>query len=138
MCCPDSDKSRMWELIREQLGEHGIVLENACGCDTESSGVKAICLVPDIKKSVQKIGKMNRDQVVMVRIDEETSKSLDLWVETGAVRSRSEAAALFIAEGLKVRSSELLKLKDALHDVEIARKRLRDKAREMFGEKTDD
>ena len=70
----------------------------------------------------------------MVRIDEETSQALDAWVETDAVKSRSEAAALFIHEGLKVRSQELDKLKDALGDLEKAKQRLRKQAREVLGE----
>ena len=36
-----------------------------------------------------------RDQVVMVRIDDETTESLDDWVETGAVIQ----VPLFISEG---------------------------------------
>ena len=73
----------------------------------------------------------------MVRIDEDSSKSLDAWVEAGAVKSRSEAAALFIREGLKVRGSELEKLQDALEDVEAAKQRLRNQAKNIFGEEED-
>ncbi len=61
-----------------------------------------------------------------------TSKTLDDWVEAGAVRSRSEGAALFIREGLKVRAEELGQLRDALADVESARRRLREKAKEIL------
>jgi len=50
----------------------------------------------------------------MVRVDEDTSNALDAWVEAGAVKSRSAAAALFIREGLKVRDSELQDLKKGL------------------------
>jgi len=73
----------------------------------------------------------------MVRVDSETSEDLDAWVETGAVKSRSEAAALFIREGLRVRADELERLKGALDDVEAARERLRQQARHVFGEEAD-
>ncbi len=53
------------------------------------------------------------------------------WVEAGAVKSRSAAAALFIREGLKARDPELQELKDALTDV--ARQRLREKAEGVLG-----
>jgi hypothetical protein len=55
-------------------------------------------------------------------------------VETGAVKSRSEAAALFIKEGLKVRAKELEQLRGALKGVEEAKEKLRARAREVFGE----
>ena len=53
---------------------------------------------------------------------------------TGAVKSRSEAAALFIREGLKVRADELARLKGAIDDLEAARDRLKKQAREVFGD----
>jgi Arc/MetJ-type ribon-helix-helix transcriptional regulator len=129
-----------WDAMRETLAEHGVDID-ACG-DEVSSGdpvrVKVVCVTPDLKDSVEELGKSPRGQVVMVRVDEETIQDLDAWVESGAVKSRSEAAALFIREGLKVRASELEKLRGALQDVERARIRLREKAREVFGERDED
>ncbi len=84
----------------------------------------------DIGYSVSDIG--YSDQVLMVRIDEEATKKLDAWLETGAFKSRSEAAALFIREGLKVRARELGELEEALKGVEAAKDRLKAKAREVF------
>lgn len=123
-----------WESIKSTLEEHGIDLQ-AC-CDSEGKGgarVKVVCVAPDLKETVEEMGRAPRDQVVMVRVDEETSRTLDAWVESGAVKSRSEAAALFIREGLKVRSSELEQLRDALREVDDARTRLHARAREVFG-----
>jgi hypothetical protein len=90
-------------------------------------------VAPSLKKSVKEMGESNRDQVVMVRVDHETSKTLDAWVETGAVKSRSEAAALFIREGLQVRASELEKLRGALDEVNAAKERLQERAKDVFG-----
>jgi Arc/MetJ-type ribon-helix-helix transcriptional regulator len=87
-----------------------------------------------MKTSLRELDGVTRDQVVMVRVDEQTSRTLDAWVETGAVRSRSEAAALFIREGLKVRAEELERLRDALREVEDAKRRLREKARGVLGD----
>ena len=56
---------------------------------------------------------------------------------TDAVRSRSEAAALFIREGLNIRSSEFGEMKDALDEVARAKERLREAARGVFGEPED-
>ena len=129
-------------LIYEQLKQQGIDLDalcadwdedSLCGDWGEDAPVKVVCVAPDLKDSVEALNKGRRDQVVMVRIDEETSKSLDDWVESGAVRSRSEGAALFIREGLKVRADELEKLNEALEDVKAARERLRREAQRVFG-----
>ena len=101
-------------------------------------GVKVVCVAPGLADSVKQLGRAPRDQVVMVRVDEATSADLDAWVQTGAVRSRSEAAALFIREGLGVRADELSRLREALAEVDAARARLRDRAREVFGEPAND
>jgi len=126
-------KSGLWTVIEAQLREQGIDLEAITCADGQSPKVKVVCVAPDLQESVVELGKSPRDQVVMVRVDEETSAALDAWVESGAVRSRSEAAALFIREGLKVRAGELEKLRDALRRVEQAKQHLHDRAREVLG-----
>jgi Arc/MetJ-type ribon-helix-helix transcriptional regulator len=79
------------------------------------------------------MGEKPRGETVMVRITEEISSDLDAWVETGYFKSRSEAAALFLLDGLKLRSSELNKLNDAISDVKKAKDALREKAKDIFG-----
>ena len=129
-------------MVQEELGKAGIDVDLAGEASTwewpkGDSRVKVVAVTPGLKTSVDEMSKAPRDQVVMVRVDTETSSALDDWVQTGAVKSRSEAAALFIREGLKVRADELLRLKDALSDVHSARERLRERAREVFGEDLD-
>lgn len=119
-------------LVRKELKAVGIDFETGC-CEGEPARIKVVCVSPDLKCAVEEVSKSARDQVVMVRVDEETLASLDAWVETGAVKSRSEAAAVFIREGMKLRASELAQLRDAIRGVEEAKQRLRDKAREVFG-----
>ncbi len=133
------DLSGILGSIQEGLEEAGIGVDLSGDCATwtwpkKSKRVKVVCVAPGLKDSVDEMGKSPRDQVVMVRVDSETSETLDAWVETGAVKSRSEAAALFIREGLQVRADELERLKGALGDVEDARERLREQARQVFGE----
>ena len=127
--------SETLDSVFEQLSEHGIVMENLCCDDIEGARAKVVCIEPDLGGSVKEMGKTPRGQTLMVRIDEETRKTLDAWVETGYFKSRSEAAALFMREGLKIRASELEKLKDALQQVKQAKSVLRDKASEIFGTK---
>lgn len=128
----DDFPAGMWNTIREKLREKGIDMEAMCS--GEGFRAKVVCVAPDLRESMEEMGQTARDQTVMVRVDEETSRNLDEWVETGYVKSRSEAAALFIREGLKVRASELEKMRDLIENVENAKERLRDKAREVFGE----
>ncbi len=138
----------LWEKIQPQLKARGIDIDfdfgegidfgegfdfSCAGKDGQGARVKVVCVAPDLKESVEEMGQTQRDQVVMVRVDESTLENLDAWVATGAVKSRSEAAALFIREGLKVRADELEKLRDALREVQEAKERLQQQAREIFG-----
>jgi hypothetical protein len=120
--------------ISETLAGHGIDFRVALGRDDDLANCTVMCLTGDMKATVAEMGRASRDQVLMVRVDEDTKKDLDAWVETGAVRSLSEAAALFIREGIKVRSGELDELREALDEVGEARKRLEEKAREVIGD----
>ena len=97
---------------------------------------KVVGIWPKLGESVREMGESPRDHTVMVRVDEDTSNRLDSWVEIGAVKSRSEAAALFIREGLQVRAEELSELEEALQEVEKAKQSLRDKAKTVFGEQS--
>ena len=149
---PDS----IWGRIRSKLEENGVyiginrmedlaALEDLENLDIDidvdfggKRGIKVVCVAPDLKASADEMNETPRDQVVMVRVDGETRDALDAWVKTGAVKSRSEAAALFIREGLSVRADELERLREALREVEEAQDRLRDKAREVFGGSSSD
>ena len=136
----------VWEALRKQLESCGIDASQLTlgtgecidlgaviqGLDV-GGAVKVVCLSGRLRDSVDALGDSARDNVVMVRVDEDTVNALDSWVEAGAVKSRSAAAALFIREGLKVRDPELQELKDALEDVDRARQRLRAKAETVLG-----
>jgi Arc/MetJ-type ribon-helix-helix transcriptional regulator len=138
MCCNsgrnEGSSVDIWSLIREKLHAKGINLDTICSGDLGNLGAKVVCVASDLRESVEEMSQISRGETVMVRIDLGTSKALDEWVETGYVKSRSEAAALFIREGLKVRAQELDKLRDALREVEEAKRNLRDRAEQIFGE----
>lgn len=125
------DGAELLSAIKAQLRAHGIDFD--AGCCGESPRVKVVCVSPDLTGPVAELGRSPRDQVVMVRVDTETARDLDAWVQTGAVKSRSEAAALFIQEGLNVRRSELDRLRAAIDEVERAQAALRERAKDVFG-----
>ncbi len=119
--------------LGEQLKKQGIDLKKLSENCLSGIPFKVVWVASDLEDSLREMGEGTRDQVVMVRIDDETTENLDDWVETGAVKSRSEGAALFIREGLKVRAEELARLKDALADVKAAKEKLREQAKEVLG-----
>ena len=123
--------------ISKTLKDHGIDFRIGLADDDDLANCTVMCLTGDMKTTVAEMGRAARDQVVMVRIDEDTSDTLDLWIATGAVKSRSEAAALFISEGIKVRSGELEQLREAIEDVNDAKQRLEERARQVIGEDSD-
>lgn len=119
--------------IRDQLASAGIALEGAATCVPGAGPVKVVCLSGRLGESLEAMNARPRDQVVMVRVGEEETEKLDAWVETGAVRSRSEAAALFIREGLQLRATELEQLRQGIRGVREAKERLREAASEILG-----
>ena len=123
--------------ISKTLKDHGIDFRIGLTGDDDLANCTVMCLTGDMKTTVAEMGRASRDQVVMVRIDEDTSDKLDLWIATGAVKSRSEAAALFISEGIKVRSGELEQLREAIEDVNDAKQRLEERARQVIGNDSD-
>jgi len=128
----NTQRSSFFSSIAEHLEREGINLEQLVETCKEGA-VKMVCVGADIGESIEALGESSRDKVVMVRVDKETVRRLDAWVEIGAVKSRSEAAALFIREGLDVRTSELRDLEEALRDVETARENLRKRAKTVLG-----
>lgn len=122
----------VWTKVSKALDTHGIDFRIESG-GADPSNCTVICLSGDLNTTVAEMGRTSRDQVVMVRVDEDTKAHLDDWVATGAVKSRSEAAALFIREGIRVRASELDQLREAIEQVSDARRRLEEKAREVIG-----
>ena len=135
-----SSKNSLIASIIETIESLGVEI----GADVEESlrdikgDWKVVTITPDLGESVREMGESPRDHTVMVRVDEKTSKQLDSWVEIGAVKSRSEAAALFIREGLQGRADERAELEEALQKVEQAKQNLRNKARTVFGEQSSD
>ncbi len=134
----DQISGKILDAISAQLAAAGIDLNSVCSGKAGEIKVKAICVVPDLGDSVKEMADSPRDQVVMARVDQQSAAALDCWVESGSVKSRSEAAALFIREGLKVHSRELGELEDALREVDNAKRKLRDKARHVIGSEGED
>lgn len=116
--------------IREALEAQGLDPDQLTGAD--GAPARVVTISANLTDSAKAMGAAARDQVVMVRVDKETSDALDAWVEAGIAKSRSEAAALFMREGLALRADDLAELSEALKEVNAARTKLRDKARKIL------
>jgi Arc/MetJ-type ribon-helix-helix transcriptional regulator len=73
----------------------------------------------------------NRDNVVLTRLNDEDLALIDVLVETGLYKSRSEAVAYLIHEALIAKRGALKKLMKKLEQI----KRLKDEARKILEEK---
>lgn len=125
----------LWTSLQDTLNEAGFDVELPDLSDLDPTrACKMICMPFGLAAALEEMERKPRENVVMVRVDDDTKRSLDAWIETGAVKSRSEAAALFIREGLQVRAEELGELEGALRDVEEAKDRLRQEARRVLRE----
>ncbi len=122
----------LWRVIREALAREGIDVDLVCRGKPEGQA-RVICVAASLGDGVQDLAQSARDQVVMLRIDKESVETLDVWVATGVAKSRSEAAALFLREGLRLRAGELAELKDALTKMEDARRQLQERAKSVLG-----
>jgi hypothetical protein len=107
------------------------------GVDVEAlmqgDGTRVVVVQASMEDAVKSLSSGARDQVVMTRINAQTAQALDQWVDAGVAKSRSEAAALFLQEGLKIRQPELDELSGALETLERARKAVKVKAQTLLG-----
>jgi Arc/MetJ-type ribon-helix-helix transcriptional regulator len=66
-----------------------------------------------------------RDHVVMVRVNDDSLKSLDALVQTGIFKSRSEAAAFLISEGVKAQAPLFERISERIKEIERLRAELK-------------
>lgn len=69
-------------------------------------------------------GERKRDNVVMVRVDEENLNRIDELVETGQFNSRSEATAFLISEGVKSKQEMFEKMAEKVSQIQDLRAEL--------------
>ncbi len=71
-----------------------------------------------------------RSNVVMTRLNDEDLRKIDALVEVEAFKSRSEAAAFFIKEGIKVRGDLFQKVQSTVEKI----KELKEQAKKSLAE----
>jgi len=81
--------------------------------------------VPDtFSKAVERAINV-RDTTVLVRLSDEASDNVDTLVSAGVFRSRAEAAAFLIEEGINAQASLFQRIQDKLTEIEKLRAELR-------------
>jgi Arc/MetJ-type ribon-helix-helix transcriptional regulator len=103
------------------------------GFDELASSVKEVAQKTGeaFNKATESIGKAidsalsARDHVVMVRVNDDSLRSLDALVQTGIFKSRSEAAAFLISEGVKAQSSLFERISERIKEIERLRAELK-------------
>lgn len=103
------------------------------GFDELASSVKEVAQKTGeaFNKATESIGKAidsalaARDHVVMVRVNDDSLKSLDALVQTGIFKSRSEAAAFLISEGVKAQAALFERISERIKEIERLRAELK-------------
>jgi Arc/MetJ-type ribon-helix-helix transcriptional regulator len=84
-----------------------------------------------INKATESIGKAidsalaARDHVVMVRVNDEALKKIDALAQSGIFKSRSEAAAFLISEGVKAQEELFQRIEQKIGEIERLKSELR-------------
>ena len=96
------------------------------GFDEIASSVKEVAQKTGevLNKATESIGKAiesalsARDHVVMVRVNDDSLRSLDALIQSGIFKSRSEAAAFLISEGIKAQQPLFNKIAERIREIE--------------------
>jgi hypothetical protein len=68
----------------------------------------------------------DRTNVVMVRVNDETLRYLDMLIEADICKSRSESAAFLIAEGVKAKTALYERIAEVTEQIAELRRQLRE------------
>ncbi len=94
-------------------------------------------------KQVENIGQtlgdalQGRGNVVMVRVNDDTLEHLDMLVESELCKSRSEAAALLIGEGIKTNQALFERIREITDQIAGLRSQLREAVQSDLDEKSE-
>jgi Arc/MetJ-type ribon-helix-helix transcriptional regulator len=104
------------------------------GFDDLASSVKEVAQKTGeaLNRATESIGKAiesalaARDHVVVVRVNDDSLRSLDALVQSGIFKSRSEAAAFLISEGVKAQAVLFERISERIKEIERLRAELKD------------
>jgi Arc/MetJ-type ribon-helix-helix transcriptional regulator len=91
----------------------------------DSVGRFATKTFESIKQTIDK-SLDSRNTVLTIRVNEEANKKLNMLVDTGIFKSRSESAAFLIEEGIKQQAGLFKKISEKLGKIEKIKDELKD------------
>jgi hypothetical protein len=112
---PDEGKKEAKEKkpYQARLSEFGDQMENFAVKTAES-----------IKNAIDK-ALQSRNTVLTIRVNEESNKKLNMLVESGLFRSRSESAAFLIEQGIRSQEPLFSKITNKLETIEKIKEELK-------------
>ena len=122
MCEEKTDQER--RTILENIGEIVEEVNQTVRTTVEKGTARAEKLGENLKETIHGM-RAGRDNVVMVRVDDNSKSKLDELLDAGIVNSRSEAAAFLIAEGIKSRSTLFDTISGKVEDIRQKKEELR-------------
>jgi len=99
--------------------------------ESERCAVYVCCASGDRLNEAIERALANREHVVMVRVNDEILKHLDMLVESGICRSRSCAATFMIREGIKSNAPLFERISEVAKQITALKEKLRDLVRDM-------
>lgn len=100
----------------------------------DSVGRFATKTFESIKQTIDK-SLDSRNTVLTIRVNEDANKKLNMLVETGIFKSRSESAAFLIEEGIKHQEGLFKKITEKLERIEKIKDELKDIITEEMSDK---
>jgi Arc/MetJ-type ribon-helix-helix transcriptional regulator len=94
--------------------------------EPECSGIGVICATPEELPSLQNVEQIaqsirgvlkERGNVIMTRLNDDALEKIDALIEVEAFKSRSEAVAYFIHEGIKAKKDLFDKVKPTVEKI---------------------
>lgn len=116
----DRDRRRLSDNVEGIVGDVNKAVKVAIERGTDA----AESLGENIRDTFQGI-RTSRDNVVMVRIDDESLARVDELVDAGIMGSRSEAAAFLISEGIKGRQALFDRIAEKVQEIRRVKDELR-------------
>lgn len=89
----------------------------------EKTQEKPTDFITSVRDAVSRALK-NRDNVVMVRVSDEALRYLDMLVEAGITKSRSESAAFLVNEGIQSSSQLFGRIEEIIAQITALRQQL--------------